>query len=233
MLDTSTPGSQLDQLSTTPRSLPTPAAPVILAWAPLPAASTVIEPEIPNHAPPGYDFARTPVVKVKYQLSSVGPNGCRLQMLLTPDLTTVVRGGSPDGEVVGDFEMGYLVKQSSSSKLPTIYFKEEEYKIKDIMGQTVGSTRWRWKPPREDLALGRERFEWDSSRSGARHRSCVPETGAWALNWAPHYPTHSESPDIMTLPYPFECPSFELLRSQYANLDPRYNLLFNRVLLTT
>ncbi|KAF9453603.1 hypothetical protein P691DRAFT_658346 [Macrolepiota fuliginosa MF-IS2] len=105
--------------SLNPQPLPVPEQ-VVLSWPP---SETNVEP-IPNEAPPDYRVARNPVQPVRYQFSNLGANS----MILLPPadapdtrpvyhitvsmncfvpncyITTIRRGGTEQGEYVGDFE---------------------------------------------------------------------------------------------------------------------------------
>ncbi|KAJ3567545.1 hypothetical protein NP233_g6301 [Leucocoprinus birnbaumii] len=136
-----------------------------------------------------YDIATAPTNPVKYQFSNIGSNS---MVLLPPAdalntqplyhisvsldcfvpfsyITTVVRGGSPNGEVVGDFETGSLVNPAIRES--TIFVRDQEHRLKDLVSH-VGAMHWTWKPSRRDQALGKPQLEWDFSRPRSQIFSC-------------------------------------------------------------
>ncbi|KAK0465590.1 uncharacterized protein EV420DRAFT_968344 [Desarmillaria tabescens] len=139
----------------------TPASPISQ-----PSGSTSI-PTQPSHSlepfgrPPGYVIARTPTTNIVYSFSHIGDNA----MILIPPydapdtrpkyhisvrlncfipssyITTIRRGATQEGAIVGDFEMGI------SDKTATLFIRGKEFPIGDVLGKS-GSRRtglWDWK----------------------------------------------------------------------------------------
>ncbi|KXN91272.1 hypothetical protein AN958_01407 [Leucoagaricus sp. SymC.cos] len=130
-----------------------------------------------SEAPPGYDVARLPVNTIRYNFSNIGPS-C---MLLLPSsespdtrpvyhisvsmncfapcssITTVTRGGTADGDLVGDFEMGDGV--NTSVKKPTVSFRGKEYPMETLVSRS--KMKWTWFHPIEEMAFGKSFFTWD------------------------------------------------------------------------
>ncbi|KXN91273.1 hypothetical protein AN958_01408 [Leucoagaricus sp. SymC.cos] len=159
-------------LSTTP--LPMPPLPPMPAMTGTALQSGVIDEALP----PGYEtIVLVPNKTVKYQFSNLGPN-C---MLLSPTseypnmgpmyhiavsmncfvpysyITTMTRGCTADGEVVGDFEQGELV--DTSVRKPIVNFRGRGYPMDKLMSRS--KMKWTWLHPLEEMALGKSFFTWD------------------------------------------------------------------------
>ncbi|KAK0208771.1 hypothetical protein DFS33DRAFT_472994 [Desarmillaria ectypa] len=110
---------------------------------------------------PGYVVAGTPTTNIVYSFSHIGDNA----MILIPPhdapdtrpkyhisvrlncfipssyITTIRRGATQEGAMVGDFEMGI------ADKTATLFIRDKEFPISDVLGKS-GSRRgglWDWK----------------------------------------------------------------------------------------
>lgn len=124
-----------------------------------------------------------------------------------------MRGGSPDGEVVGDFEMGNLVK-TSLRKGPTIYIREQEYKMSDLIHTFGGSKRWMWKPPQEEQALGKQKFEWVFPRTSGEAIPCKLSLPPYTL-----LATYSPHLDLRQRGRPAQLPTLEVTPAGHKYFD--------------
>ncbi|PBL00572.1 hypothetical protein ARMGADRAFT_1159894 [Armillaria gallica] len=115
----------------------------------------------PFGRPPGYVIAGMPTTNVVYSFSDIGDNA----MILIPSanspdtrpkyhisvrmncfipssyITTIRRGATQEGAMVGDFEMGI------ADKTATLFIRGKEFPIGDVLGKS-GSRRgglWDWK----------------------------------------------------------------------------------------
>ncbi|KAK0233643.1 hypothetical protein IW262DRAFT_1331664 [Armillaria fumosa] len=115
----------------------------------------------PFGRPPDYVIAGTPTTNIVYSFSDIGDNA----MILIPSpnapdtrpkyhisvrmncfipssyITTIRRGATQEGAIVGDFEMGI------ADKTATLFIRGKEFPIGDVLGKS-GSRRgglWDWK----------------------------------------------------------------------------------------
>jgi hypothetical protein len=156
---------------------------------PAPAAITPPD-EIPTESiaaldePPEYRTVTHPTVPVTYTFSPLGSDA----MLLIPPptapdprpkyrisvrincftptshITTIRRGDSEDGELVGDFEIGY----TTNRKPPTLFIRGKELRINEIFKSSRGVHNW---------------VHWDVKLSWVEGPDCAVVSPQYYLHW--------------------------------------------------